>query len=182
METTALICPLPRLAPLLAPWRERHDPSAAAGIPPHITVLAPFLPPEDLRVDDLEAVRSLVAPREPIEVELTRVGMFDSDVLHLRPDPDDAFRGLTEAVVARYPQISPYGGRHREVVPHVTVGKAIPRPRARHAARSLMLALPVRIRVDVVQLWVRGREGWMAGASFPLGTEVALASRSGGRV
>ena len=175
METTALICPLPRVAPLLAPWRDVHDPSAAAGIPPHITVLAPFLGPDELGLEDLETLRSLFAPREPIETELTRVGMFDSDVLHLRPEPDAPFRELTDAVVARYPQTPPYGGRHDDIVPHVTVGKAIPRPRARHAARSLMLALPIRVRIDVVQLWVRGSDAWVAGASFPLGTEVAVA-------
>ena len=175
METTALICPLPRLAPLLAPWREVHDPSAAAGFPPHVTVLAPFLAPDELRLDDLETLRSVLAPREPIEVELARVGMFDSNVLHLLPDPDEPFRELTDAVFAQYPQAPPYGGRHDEIIPHVTVGKEIPRPQARHAARALMLALPVRIRVDVVQLWVRGPETWMVGASFPMGTEVAVA-------
>ncbi len=36
-------------------------------------------------------------------------------------------------------------------------------------------ALPVRVRVDVVQLWVRGPQEWVVGASFPMGTEVAVA-------
>ena len=171
METTALLCPLPRLAPLLAPWREGHDPSAAAGMPPHVTVLAPFRAPGDLDLQDLEALRAMMAPRDPIEVELTTVGMFDNDVLHLRPDPDAPFRELTEAVSDRF-GTPPYEGRHDEILPHVTVGKAIPRPRARHAARALMLAMPLPIRVDVVQLWVRGADGWVVGASFPLGTAV----------
>ena len=87
----------------------------------------------------------------PVHVgfELTTVGMFDSDVLHLRPDPDTPFRELTEAVADRF-GTPPYEGRHDEILPHVTVGKAIPRPRARHAARALMLAMPLRIRCSSV--------------------------------
>ncbi len=50
----------------------------------------------------------------------------------------------------------------------MTVGFHIPRPSARHAARSLMLALPMRVPIDVVQLWVDGATGWGHVASFPL--------------
>ena len=169
METTALICPVPRVAPLVAPWRTAYDASAAAGIPPHVTVLAPFLPPGELTVADLETLRALFERHAPVEAELTEVGMFDNEVLHLRPAPQDEFLDLTRAVFAAFPQAPPYGGRHPDLVAHLTVGKAIPRPRARHAARALMLSLPVRIRVDVVQLWAQGTHGWFAAASFPLG-------------
>lgn len=176
MDQTALLAPVPRVGPLIEPWRRRHDPSAAVGIPPHLTVLAPFLAPAAVTVGDLDVLRALMATRRPIEAALTTVGMFDSDVLHLRLEPEAPFRELTTAVHELYPDTPPYSGRHADVVPHVTVGHAIPRASARHAARALMLALPMRIRVDVVQLWVRTDGAWVVGASFPLGTQVPVAA------
>lgn len=171
-DTTALICPVPRVASLLSPWRDRYDPSAAAGYPPHVTVLAPFLPPRQVTSVDLERLRELCGRVRPFTVDLAEVGVFDEDVLHLRPDPDEPFHELTEQVRAAFPRVEPYDGRFDELVPHVTVGHGIPRPQARQAARSLLLALPVRVHVGVVQLWVPGPDGWRAGVSFPLGTEV----------
>lgn len=172
MDQTALLVPVPRIRPLLEPWHRRHDPSSADGIPPHVTVLFPFLPPDELDADDVASLRAIMAARPPFEVDLTTVGMFDHDVLHLLPEPDAPFRELTAAVHARFPTAPPYGGRHDEVIPHLTVGRDIPRPSARHAARALLLALPVHVYVDVVQLWVPGPGRWMVGASFPLGTHV----------
>lgn len=171
-DTTALICPVPRVASLLSPWRDRYDPSAAAGFPPHVTVLAPFLSVRQVTSADLERLRDLCARVRPFSVDLAEVGMFDEGVLHLRPDDPQPFHDLTEQVRAAFPRVEPYDGRFDELVPHVTVGHAIPVAKARHAARSLLLALPVTVHVGVVQLWVPGPEGWHAGVSFPLGTEV----------
>ena len=176
MDQTALLAPVPRVGPLIDPWRRRHDPSAALGMPPHVTVLAPFLAPGELTTSDLDALRGIMAVREPLEVDLATVGMFDTDVLHLRLDPEGPLRELTEAVHAQFPEAPPYGGRHAEVVPHVTVGHAIPRPSARHAARALMLALPVHVRIDVVQLWVGTNGSWTVAASFPMGTQRVAAT------
>ena len=61
-------------------------------------------------------------------------------------------------------------------VPHVTVGHRIPRYTARHAARSLLLSLPIRIPVEAAQLWVTRPEGdAIPLATFPLGADVAAA-------
>ena len=42
---SALIIEVPEAEPAVARHRERLDPSAALGIPAHITLLYPFLPP-----------------------------------------------------------------------------------------------------------------------------------------
>lgn len=176
MEPTALLAPIPRIGPWIDPWRDRHDPSAAVGMPPHVTVLAPFRTPDRLTRQDLQRLRDVMAVHPPIETTLATVGMFDDDVLHLRLDPEDRVRELTAAVHQEFPDTPPYRGRYADVVPHVTVGHQIPRASARHAARSLMLALPVHVRIDVVQLWVRADDTWAVATSFPLGTQVVAAT------
>lgn len=169
MPSTALIVPVPRVGPLISPWARRHDPTTAGGVPAHITVFFPFIAPDAITPADLSRLESVFATHPATEVELARVGMFEEgEVLHIRPEPDEPFRAMTESVHREWPALEPYGGRHEDPVPHVTVGFHIPRPSARHAARSLMLALPLRVPIDVVQLWVDGAKGWHHLATFPL--------------
>ncbi|NIQ97618.1 MAG: 2'-5' RNA ligase family protein, partial [Desulfuromonadales bacterium] len=42
-------------------------------------------------------------------------------VLYLGPEPDWPFRDLTVAIWKRFPDHPPYGGRHRDIVPHLSV-------------------------------------------------------------
>ncbi len=45
-------------------------------------------------------------------------------VVWLRPTPDDAFRDLTDRIVGVFPEHPPYGGRHPDSKPHLTLGHA----------------------------------------------------------
>lgn len=175
MEQTALVVPVPRVAALVDPWRSRHDPSAALGVPAHVTIVAPVL--SRIGRTELEALEAIAAAAPPTSVELTTVGMFeDAEVLHLRPDTDAPFRALADAVRARFPDA---GGNMapEDYVPHVTVGHRIPRPSARHAARALLLALPVRIPVHTLQLWVARDGEAIPAATFPLGAVAPVGAR-----
>src|SRR5437660_989822 len=51
---SALLIPVPEAEPLVGQWRLEHDPSARAGVPPHVTLLYPFLPPDDITPGDLD--------------------------------------------------------------------------------------------------------------------------------
>lgn len=169
MAETALLLPVPRLAPLVEPWARRFDPSAVGGVAPHVTALFPFLPAEEITVGVTDTLRHVALRHHAFTTKLTEVGMFEEgEVLHLRPDPDTPFRELTAALRAQWPHLEPYGGRHEDPVPHVTVGFHIPRASARHAARSLLLSLPITLHVGVLQLWASSEEGWHHLDSFPL--------------
>jgi len=43
---TALVARVPEAEPWVGTLRERFDPSTRMGVPAHITVLAPFMPPD----------------------------------------------------------------------------------------------------------------------------------------
>lgn len=169
MFHSALIVPVPRVTALISPWASRYDVSFARGIPPHVTVLFPFLPPGEVTEDDLSVLEELFAGTAAFRCELTRVGMFaDGEVLHLVPEPAAPFQEMTRQLRTRWPALRPYGGRHEDPTPHVTVGHHIPRHPAKQATRSLTLALPVRIPVQVVQLWREVDGHWEHARSFPL--------------
>lgn len=169
MPSTALLVPVPRVGPLIAPWAQRYDPSTARGVPPHVTVFFPFLPTNEVTGEVLARLEQLFASHPATEVDLAGVGMFEQgEVLHLRPEPDTTFRAMTRQLQQAWPDLQPYGGRHGDPVPHVTVGFHIPRPSARHAARALLLALPVRVHIHSVQLWGEGPDVWTHVSTFPL--------------
>jgi len=167
---TGLIVPVPEAEPVVARHRAALDPIAAWDIPAHITVLYPFLPPS--RIDDevLGTLRGLFGRWPAFEAQLTRVDWFGTDVMWLAPQPEEAFRGLTQAVFDRFPETPPYGGAFDHVVPHLTVGDRAAQPALQTAAADIAPHLPIRTVVDTVRL-VEGTTGelpWRTVAEFPL--------------
>ncbi len=120
--------------------RLAHDPSAALGVPAHVTVLFPFVPAE--QVDD-EAVAAFVSRFPAFDFSLDRLERFDDGVVWLHPHPSERFVDLTAAVWQRWPAHPPYEGAFDEVIPHVTVSMQ---------PLELALALPVECRAREVLL------------------------------
>ena len=164
---SALIVPIPEAEPAVAELRSRLDSSAAAGVPAHVTVLFPFLPPEQLTPQALAAVRLIAAGVPRFFLTLDRVGWFGDRVVWLSPTPAEPFRELTTRIAARFPRAQPYGGQFPEVVPHLTVGHDHPRPALTAAAAEVEPHLPIRARVASLRL-IAG-EPWHTLAEFPLG-------------
>jgi 2'-5' RNA ligase len=65
MQSGALIVSVSEAAPTVDPHRSRLDPSRGLGVPAHVTVLFPFMPPESMDSAAIErlatAVRSVPA-------------------------------------------------------------------------------------------------------------------------
>jgi 2'-5' RNA ligase len=165
---TALLVPVPAAEPLVREHRLVHDPVAPLGIPAHITVLYPFVPPAALD-DALErAVAEVLDGFRAFDYELRDVRSFDDGVLYLAPEPDEPFAALTNAFADRWPDYPPYGGGFDTVIPHLTVAMANGAPVAAMEA-ELRAGLPVRTRADAVWL-MEGKvgEGWTRRAAFPL--------------
>ena len=120
---TSLVILVPEAEPLVGSFRQKHDPSAAAGMPAHITLLYPFKPPTELSADVLEGLDRCFAGFVPFSYSLAAVRRFSSEVLYLAPKPDGPFRDLTLAICERYPERTPYGGKYAGVIPHLTVAQ-----------------------------------------------------------
>ena len=169
---TALIVAIPEAEPAVAEVRDRLDRSASWGVPAHVTVVFPFLPPEKID-ESVAAVLSRVARSVPaFFLTLDRFGWFDQRVLWLAPDPPEPFRHLTVAVTARFPSAQPYGGAFDRIIPHLTVAHDHPVDDLRAAATEVQAHLPIRARVTALRL-ITGRPepggAWTTLAEFPLG-------------
>jgi 2'-5' RNA ligase len=120
---SALVVLVPEAEGLVKAFRAKFDPSAAAGMPAHITLLHPFKPPAELGADVLESLHTCFASFVPFTYSLAAIRRFGAEVLYLAPEPDEPFRGLTRAICQRYPETPPYGGKFAEVIPHLTVAQ-----------------------------------------------------------
>lgn len=121
MRETALLIEVPEAEPLVGPWRERYDPVTVRGIPAHITVLWPFVPPAELDAAVIERLGMVLAHVKPFAFLLADIDEF-SGVLWLRPEPDDPFKALTRALWRAFPDFPPCGGAFPDPQPHLTVG------------------------------------------------------------
>ena len=174
MEPThsALIVAVGEAEPVVAAHRERLDRAASYGVPAHITVLWPFLPPTAVDERVLTTLRQAAASVPAFFCTLGGIGWFGERVVWLAPDRPEPFRALTAAVVARFPGVLPYEGMFDQVVPHLTIGHDHPPAELRAAAEAVAEHLPIHCRVTSLRLTTgRPEPGgrWSALAEFPLG-------------
>lgn len=144
--------PVPAAEPVVSAWRARLDSSAAFGIPAHVTVVYPFLP--DVRLSDavLEDLRVECAATATMEVAFNRTARF-TFVLYLVPEPTAGFRAPTARFAHRWPDAPPYGGKHEDVVPHLTVAEG-PDAVLDAVERDVEPRLPVTATLDAAELYV----------------------------
>ena len=173
---SALVILVPEAEPLVRPFRHRFDPSAALGVPAHITLLYPFIAPEQIGAGTLDAVAACFSGFAPIAFSLTEVRRFPTETLHLAPAPDEPFRKLTMAIWDRFPETPPYGGAWPDIVPHLSVGRFADAGALERAAdeftRAAQTALPVRAHASTAVLLVNTTGRWVIGNTFQLGPEI----------
>jgi hypothetical protein len=155
MSESALIIAVPEAEPLVKDLRERFDWSAAQGVPAHITILYPFIPPDQITPEVLADLREFFAQFAAFEFTLPETRHFPT-VLYLAPSPDQPFKALTQAVVERYPDYPPYGGEYADVTPHLTIADRLTAEQLEDFEREFIhqhgSQLPVRAKASEVML------------------------------
>jgi len=166
---TALILPVPQVeTAAVRSLRERHDPSAAAGVGAHITLLYPFLPLEQVPAQELRAILGRFAP---VRVRLAEVRSFPG-VLWLAPEPPEPVLELIRAVAAQYRQVHPYGGEVAldDVTPHLTLAMRDDDEVRAQVQAAVAGLLPVDAVIEEAWLIAEDDGGrWHRRESFPLG-------------
>jgi 2'-5' RNA ligase len=168
---SALIVTIPEAEAAVALHRAHLDAAAAFGIPAHVTVLFPFMPPSEVNAQVIGTLAAAISAIPRFTAVFESTGWFGTDVLWLAPKPAAIFGALTTAVADAFPAYPPFGGRHEEVIPHLTVGHAVAVSELREAEAGVLSCLPIHAIVTEVALWcgtdVPG--GWRPTMGFPLG-------------
>src|SRR5207342_3651224 len=144
--------------PVVGEWRLRHTGDAPLGVPPHVTLLVPFVAPAQLTRDVEERLARLVAAEPAFDAVFARAERFPK-VLYLAPEPPEPFARLTQALVAEWPEHQPYAGAVDTVIPHLTVAESADRSLLDRIATELEPQLPIELRVRQAQLYVESDRG-----------------------
>jgi 2'-5' RNA ligase len=156
------------LPPAVARVRARWDRAAALGVPPHVTVLFPFVAPSALDPTIRRHLAEIAATVEPFDVRFARVARFPN-VVYLAPEPADTFAGLTAAVAARFPGHPPYDGAFDVVIPHLTITESDTAP-LDEVERLAAGHLPFGRRMSALEVIVEGADGrWRSRWRIALG-------------
>ena len=97
MMESALVVLVPEAEHVVAPICDRYDPSAALGMPAHITLLYPFIPPDAIDPTVTDGVADCIRRFPAFDFSLTEMRRFPG-VLYLAPAPAEPFRALTLAI------------------------------------------------------------------------------------
>lgn len=162
-EPTGLAILFAGLDTATAPIRSVYDPAHAQGLAPHVTVLYPFLPEEEVTAPIRDRLSRLFAAHPAFETRFKAPGRFQS-VVYLAPDPAAPFRTLTDAVARAFPDHPPYGGAYDETVPHLTLAQGDDLP----ASDLPVPALPLAARAEAVSHLALREGRWYEFARYPL--------------
>jgi hypothetical protein len=170
---SALVVLVPEAETLVKPFRDRYDPSAALGVPAHVTLLYPFKPPDEIGSAVLDKLCHCFARFAPFQFALASIRRFPAEVLYLAPEPDEPFRRLTSAISDWYPETPPYGGKWPDIVPHLSVARLTDEEKldriADEFAKASLGVLPIRGTAEEVALMDNRPGRWQVRATLCLG-------------
>jgi 2'-5' RNA ligase len=157
----ALPAPLQRL-------RLADDSAARLGVPPHVTLLFPFMAAAALTPSVRRALAEIAASVEPFDARFGTVGRFPG-IVYLVPEPRHRFTTLTDAIATRFPAYQPYEGAFEEVIPHLTLVESATAP-LDEIADTAQRRLPFTHRVSVMEVLVEGPDArWRGHWRIPFG-------------
>ena len=173
---TGLILALPQLAAFTSRWRATSYARDHPGLPierrfpPHVTLLTPWAPVED--VEAMARLRAVAAAAQPLELEFASAQMFaDSGVVYLAPTRVPPLAALFDDLIGAFPEHPPYEGRFDTVVPHLTVSADGSAQVLAEVRAALAENGPVRTEVDRICVFGRDDDDvWRQAAAVALGS------------
>jgi 2'-5' RNA ligase len=165
---STIVIPVPEADPVIGGYRLRYDPPARRGMPAHVTLLYPFLPPDALDAEIATRLRRVFAATPAFSFLLAGTAEFARGVLFLQPEPPAPFVALTRALSAEF-GVVPYEGHIAEPQPHCTVAQEADELMRREIEIKLGPALPIQSHAREAWLMVRDEESpWQIRDRFRL--------------
>ena len=154
--------------------RTRHYDAAYLSSDPtfahaHVTLLGPFVDAAELTPSTAAEVARVLRRHDRFTARFEEVAQFPDGMIHLLPRDDGPFRRLTADLAAAFPAFPPYGGRHTDPRPHVTLDRAGPDVDVASVRRWVADLVPVDVDVLEARLSWYEEDGCRTLARWPLG-------------
>ncbi len=154
VQSTILI-PVLTSEPIVGQWRRQYDDSALRGIPPHITLLFPFVHPQSIDERVLNTLSLLFQSIKPFQFTLEKIRTFPN-VIYLMPSPRKPFIKLTTLIVEKYPDAPPYEGKYPAINPHLTLAQLSDKDDFSGILNTIKKELPPKLPIKTI-----AKEAWL---------------------
>lgn len=157
---------------LEAVYRDAFPVYHSLGIPLHVTLLYPFVRPDELD-GALPRLADVLAAHPRFDFALTELKTFPR-AIWLAPEPAAPFVNLTRAIEAEFPETPHWGGAFEEVAPHATLVDGLEESVSEETMRRLRSVveplLPVTVSAEEAVVLAEQEDGHMATAvRLPIG-------------
>jgi 2'-5' RNA ligase len=154
--------------------RTRHYDAAYLSSDPtfahaHVTLFGPFVDAAELSPTVAAHVAQVLGRHEPFTARFEEVTQFPDGMIHLLPRDEEPFRRLTAELASAFPAFPPYGGRHADLRPHVTLDRAGPGVDVAKVRRWVAELVPVNVDVRAARLSWYEENRCRTLARWPLG-------------
>ena len=168
---SAIVALFPKVDEVVAPYRMKLDPSAPWGVPAHVTVLYPFVPPHAISRYLVNQIQEVAGRLHAVDVRFERIACFGEQVVYAAPEPDEWFRVATLGIFHAFPDYPPYDGEIEDPTPHLTIGDGGPGDEMKRAGKEIEERLPLQQRLEHLALMVGSEEpdSWSVLHEFELG-------------
>ncbi len=135
------------------------------GIPAHITVLYPFVPPIKATSQTRDALTQLAAETDCFSVTITSLAQWEITT-YLDLEPEAPVRSLTYRIFDRWPNYPPYGDVDLYIQPHMALAQGVI---PSDVEATALPYLPVEAEITHLTMMVRRWSGrWKIDSQFPL--------------
>jgi 2'-5' RNA ligase len=167
---TAIVIAVPESEPVLGHWVREHTIAGAKGMPPHITLLYPFVDTAQYAARLGRRVEHVLrgAGVLPVRFALSKTAYFlgNPSTLYLAPEPAAPFQALTNELAREFPAHPPYGGLHEEVIPHLSVAQCEDAHVLARIEEEIRRKLPIEAVAGEAQLMEHAPVGWRVRRTF----------------
>lgn len=154
---TALILPV-HLPGALDELRRRASPDASSGLPAHVTLLYPFMPPESTNRPLRALIAEVLESHSSFSYTLTGPVRWPETLCALA-DPERPFHSLQGDLAMAFPTFPIYGGAF-PFVPHVTIADGESAGDPAIATDRAWASLPALFSAGRIELIVRDASRW----------------------
>ncbi|WP_238161025.1 2'-5' RNA ligase family protein [Kribbella antibiotica] len=162
---TAILITAPELVDYTDRWRSvsrtsmRPDVPLNELIPPHITVLVPWV--AEPTEADIERLRVALDEVPAFDISFLEAGQFPNGTAWLRPEPFEGLQAVTQLVIDAFPECPPYNGDYPEPHPHLTISSSAQGGPAvlADAQAALAVEYPPPIEFVGLELWREDEHG-----------------------
>ncbi len=92
------------------------------GMPPHITLLYPFLKMNEYTQESHDKLSDIISKIRPFSINIKGIGRFPN-VLYMTAEPKETIISIIQSLVQAFPDYLPYAGEFpiNELTPHLTI-------------------------------------------------------------